>query len=168
MASQQQNEWVQRILGVAMTQAGGDDDEDVDLSPTALGLDASDLWKAATQAFRTATETVDGQIGALQAALRQEMDPELDKISEFGLNALTRNTRVPLMAALTEAGDGSGERLKSAAPKLEKAIAAFRSVIATDPKIAAADNNPFDVEVTIRSTFAGVLEQLERVVKLAA
>ncbi len=167
MANQQQDEWVQRVLGVGVAPGEADDDE-VDLSPAALGLDASDLWKAATQAFQKATETVDGQITALQAALRQEMDPELDKISELGLNALTRNTRVPLMSALMEAGDGSGDRLKSAAPKLEKAIAAFRSVLGTDPKIAAADNNPFDVEVAIRTTYASVLDQLEHAVKLAA
>ncbi len=152
-------EWLQRVLGVSVMQDAPAEEED--MGPEALGLDVSDMWQAATDAFRSATATVDSQITGLQSALRQETDPELDQIAELGLNALTRNTRVPLMAALMEAGDGSGERLKAAAPKLRKAIDSFRSVLSSDPKIAACDDNPFEVEVTIVETYSEALDQLD-------
>jgi len=57
MADTVKNGWVVRVLGVALAEGG------VDL-------------KQAAEAWRAASEAVDGQIAALQAALRQDGDED--------------------------------------------------------------------------------------------
>ena len=125
-ASDEQNAWTRRVLGVSLPQAGGAGAE-YDLDD--LGLDMADLWKAARTAFDRANADVDRQIAALQVELRQSNDEELEEIADSGLNALTGNTRVPLVAALIEAGPGDPAQVRAAAPKLTRAIAAFRAHI---------------------------------------
>ena len=167
MATIEQNDWVARVLGVgANTSPGVPEGESLDLA--ALGLDTSDLWQGAVQTFQNAVEAVDGQISELQATLRDSDDPELHEIAEFGLNGVTGNTRVPLMAAMREAGDGGAAQLTAAKPKLTRAIDAFRKQLASEPRIAACDTNPFDVPVAIQSTYEDALDQLENVLKRAA
>jgi len=159
MATEVQNDWVSRVLGVS--SSGGDAD---DPEPTleTLGLEPVDLWDAAVADFRTATEVVDGQITALQKALREEFDPELDEVADMGLNAMTQNTRVPMQVALMEAGTGSLAKLKSAAPKLSKAIAAFRGVLTSDPRIILCDKDDYDCGVAISATYGPALDKLEK------
>ena len=170
-ATDQQNAWILRVLGVMAgeqrlaTPANG---AAASASLAELGLGVVDIWVSARDAFREATEAVNVQVSELQGALRDTYDPALQDIAELGLNALTRNTRVPLLTAIMEVGNGSPEQLKKSAPKLTNAIAAFRAVLTADPRIAACDNNPFAVQVAIVDTYAGALGQLEYAVSLAA
>jgi hypothetical protein len=154
--------WAERFLGLDL---GGEDDADMSLA--ALGLEPIDIWQAACQAFETATYSVDAQITDLQGALRDSDDLELQDIAEFGLSGFTGDTRVPLLAALHEAGRTDMGRVKAASSKIMQAIAAFRSQIMSEPRIAACDNNPFGVNVSIRDTYDGALEQLETAAKAA-
>jgi len=158
-------DWVARVLDIKV-DAG--DAEVAPLDLKSLGLEVGDVWQAAHAAYDQATETVNRQLTALQAALRESDDPELHDIADYladvanaGLNAFTGGTRVPLMAAMLEAGNGDPAALKAAAPKLRKAVDAFRKRIETEPHIAACDNNPFGVDVSIVATYAGALDQVE-------
>lgn len=175
MADEDQAAWVQRVLGIRLDALPtADEIDDPELDPEAekaalkeLGLDVGDVWVGAVEAFRAASEQVDAQIRQLQAALRETDDPDLHDIADSGLNALTGNTRVPLMAAIMEAGAGDPQQLKAAAPKVLKAVGAFRTQLAS-PQVAACDNNPFDVDVALGETFSGALDQLASAARLAA
>lgn len=179
MANKDQAAWVERVLGLRlnappMTGAIAASPEAPDVDPTAekaelrsLGLDLADVWQGAVEAFRTATDAVNEQIKQLQAALRETDDPDLHDIADSGLNALTANTRVPLMTAIQEAGAATPPQLKAAAPKVLKAVAAFRAQLAS-PEIMACDANPFGVEVAVGQTFSGALDQLAYAARLAA
>jgi hypothetical protein len=175
VANEEQAAWVERVLGIRLDALPTLDElDDPEVDPTAekaelqeLGLEVADLWQGAVQSFRAASDEVNKQIQQLQAALRETDDPDLHDIAEFGLNALTGNTRVPLMAAITEAGTGSPEQLRAAAPKLLKAVGAFRARLAS-PEVRACDSNPFGVDMAIEQTFTGALDQLAYAARLAA
>lgn len=170
-ANDDQIQWVFRILGIEIGAQGETEAEETEEEFGAdldeLGLDVSDIWHAARNAFEAAAASVDAQISALQRELRNSEDYELEEIAEFGLNSLTNNTRVPLQAALIEAGDGSKAKLRSAGPKIEKAAQAFLSQISGDPRVAACDDNPFGVDIAIVDTYQGAVEQLLDAVKAA-
>ncbi|MDE2005714.1 MAG: hypothetical protein KGI51_04035 [Rhodospirillales bacterium] len=172
-----QDEWVSRVLQISLKGRGGtaeqssveSEGEDAfgsDLED--LGLDAGDIWKAARDAFQQAADSVDTQLSLLQKELRSSDETDLQEIAEFGLNGLTRNTRVPLMTALREAGDGSAALLKKAAPKIETAATAFIKQLSGDPRIVACDDNPFGVPVTILATYQDAVTQLLNAVRLAS
>lgn len=175
MAREDQAAWVQRVLGMRMDALPTIDEiDDPDVDPEAekaelkeLGLEIADVWQGAVAAFRAASAEVDEQIRQLQAALRETDDPDLHDIADSGLNALTGNTRVPLMAAIQDAGNGSSEQLKAGARTVLKAVGAFRTQLAS-PEIKACDRNPFGVEVALDATFSGALDQLAYAARLAA
>lgn len=166
-ASLEKNAWVTRVLGVQVASESETAEEEFGADLDELGLDVSDIWKAARSAFDAATESVDAQIKLLQQELSSSDDYELEEIAEFGLNGLTGNTRVPLLAALQEAGDGSKELLQSAGPKIEKAAQAFIGQLSSDPRVAACDENPFGVDLAIAATYQGAIEQLLDAVRAA-
>lgn len=160
----EQNQWIGRVLGIELGGDQGSESAPLDLDE--LGLSVMEVWGAARDSFRAATEEVDGQIRELQAALRESDDMDLQEIAEFGLNALTGNTRVPLLAALQEASGGVTQ-LKESAAKVKKAIADFRNQLNSEPRVAACDDNPFGVTVAIVDTYEGALDALEHAVSLA-
>lgn len=143
MSDANKDDWVFRVLGIR-AEAGGAGS--VDLG-TALA------------AFETATETVGKQISALQQALRASGDEELEEVAEFGLNGITGNFRVRLMAAMQGARSGDARALA----QLPRLAAAFRAYLDTDERVAVCDDNPFGVPVGIRAALAPVLAQLEKV-----
>jgi hypothetical protein len=137
-------EWVQRVLGVTVLRA-------------AAGGAAAD-WVRLASLWQEASDAVDQQIAVLQATLRESDDPELQEIAEFGLNGVTGNFRVPLMAALR--GAQAGEvRARAQLPRI---AAAFREHIDSDERIAACDDNPFGVRVSIGATLGPALDALAR------
>lgn len=174
MANEDQAVWLERVLGIRLDALPTIDEiDDPDDDPETekqeleeLGLDVADLWDGAVELFRAASDEVDNQIKQLQAALRETDDPDLHDIADSGLNALTGNTRVPLMAALLEAGKGNAEQLKAAAPKVLKAVSAFRQQLSS-PQIQACDHNPFGVEMAVGATFSSALDQLASAARLA-
>lgn len=147
MADTVKNGWVARVLGVTLPEDG------------AAGGGGVDLTQAA-QAWRAASETVDGQIAALQAALLQDGDGELAEIAEFGLNAITGGYKVRFMAALMEAEGGSSK----ARATLAQIIPDFRQHLDSDERVEACDENPFGVAMSVRATLIPALDQLARVV----
>jgi len=148
--SDSRNAWVKRVLGVNAGQT-------FSLPPP--GDTAA--FMAARNAWREASETVDGQIAALARALRASGDEELEEIGEFGMNALTAGYKVPLMAALMELGSGSPEVIAKTGPKALAVVRAFRKHIDSDPRIAVCDDNPLGLPVSIRATLGPALAQLE-------
>jgi uncharacterized protein involved in exopolysaccharide biosynthesis len=162
--STSQNDWVFRVLSV---QAPLPDDEEFESDMKENGLDVADIWQAASHAFRVATDQVDGQISALQAELRQSEDDELVEIAEFGLNGITGNTRVPLLASLMDAKTGSRQDLITAGPKIEGAAQAFLNQLASEPRVAACDENPYGVPMSIYATYSDAVQQLLTALRIA-
>ena len=148
--------WVARVLGVAMPQAGA----------AQRGAAANGGFAAARAAWSSAVEQVDGQITALQAALRQSGDNDLRAIAEYGLNGVTGNHKVRLMAALQDIGTGPAS--PRAAATAIAVITPFRAHLASDERVAVCDENPFGVAVAIRATLDPPLAALQRVLTQTA
>lgn len=144
MPDEKQNTWITRVLGVTFADVGGSG------APPSIA--------EAAAAWRAAVEVVDAQITALQSALRGTDDEELHEIAEFGLNAVTGNHRVRLVAALMGAERGS-ERDRA---KLAGLIAPFRTHLENDERVDACDENPFGVTVSLRATLISALDGLAR------
>jgi hypothetical protein len=148
MADKTQNAWVTRVLAVHIGVASEGDGSGIKSGGGSL--------KDAIARFRAASEDVDAQIASLQQALRASDDEELRDIGEYGLNAVTGNFRVPLMAALMGAEQGDPQ----ARAKLADAATSLRNHLENDEKVEACDENPFGVAVSIRATLVPVLNQL--------
>jgi hypothetical protein len=99
----------------------------------------------------------------LQDVLRASPDAQLHEIAEFGLNAMTGNHRVKLQAALM--GFRGGQVDPAAAGKTSGLVESFLSHIASDPRIAACDANPFGVRMNVRQTMTPALEALKAALK---
>lgn len=139
MTTAEQNEWITRVLGAAIPPGGG-------------------ALATAIASWRAASDAVDDQISQLQQALRRSDDEELVEIAEYGLNAVTGNYRVPLMATIRSVESGDTKE----AAKLSRIAAAFRKHLESDAKVAACDDNPVGVSVSIRATLVPALDALER------
>jgi hypothetical protein len=134
------DEWVKRVLGVEVRRGGG-----------------TEAIQRAMARWQAASDAVDDQIAQLQAALRRSGDEELAEIAEYGLNGVTGNHKVPLLAALIGAvGGNAGDRAK-----LPSIVSAFRAHLETGDQVEACDENPFGVTVTIRSSLVEALGQVE-------
>lgn len=137
MSAESQADWVRRVLGVQVGPPG-------------------DHRTSLLAVWREAKEQVDSGIGALQGRMRQHPLPALGRIADRGLNGITDTRSVGMIAALMEA-----DRNPAASGNARKAVAAFRSFIATDTA-AAIDENPFGVEVALRRTLGAALDTIER------
>lgn len=124
--------------------------------------DFREQWSAAVEEWETAVATVSEQMAALGTVLAKSDDEDLQTIAEFGLPAVTQNHMVPLRAALLELNATGPNRLKSAGRRVKNLLGAFRSHVESSPMVAACDENPFDVKVTIRQTLAPGFDALER------
>jgi hypothetical protein len=142
--------------------------EDANVAPTASGGRPVDtaafyaLWQAAREAWNTASETVDGQIAALQAALLKSKDPELQLIGELGLNAVTGNFKVPLLAAMQSLSNAPPEARAPVVASTRQAINGFRQYLGSSQEVAVVDDNPLDVPVRIVATLVPALDTLEK------
>ena len=126
------------------------------------------LWAAAKQAWIDATDTVDAQISKLQSKLLAEDDKTLKGIAEFGLNAVTKNLKVPLLTAIRNVDGASNpeSRAKEVAAA-KKTVDQFQKHIETDEAVLVIDQNPFQVPVTIRQSMGGALTQLAQALSAA-
>ncbi|MBQ0943185.1 hypothetical protein KAK07_07535 [Ideonella sp. 4Y16] len=123
-----------------------------------LGNEFPAKWRRISSELREASESVDEQISRLQRVLREQDDSELKEIAEFGLNAVTGNFKVPLLAAMLELGDGHNATAEDAAGARELARA-YANHLRGDIRVAACDQNPFGIEVSIRDTLAAALDR---------
>jgi hypothetical protein len=149
--SEAQSAWVRRVLGVG---AGA----------SAEGFAAA--WRAAVAEWRDASDTVDGQISALQRALRAIDDDELDEIAEYGLNGVTGGFKVPLMAVLQELNPNAPD--SGVMSKARKVVAGFQKHLASDERVLGVDENPFGVKVSVRATLGPALGALDSALRQAA
>lgn len=132
--------------------------------------DAAGGWTGAHQAWLDANDRLDAQLNALrQAILGETGHPEyadaLQDIARVGLNALTGNHRVRLMAAFQVIGPGDGASLARHGDKALAAIAAFRAYLDASEKVDACEGNPWDVDVAIRDTLYPALDRLGKVLQ---
>jgi hypothetical protein len=117
-------------------------------------------WRTARADWQDALETVDGQIAALVAAMRASDDDVMEAVADRGMNALTANHKVKLMAALMDIGSGDSASIRKSGPKALAIARQFSSHIETDERIAACEDNPFGVPLTIRATLGPALVTL--------
>src|SRR5262249_51225420 len=138
---------------------------------TELYLDLVDQCRAAAAAgsvdlaafqkrWREAIEEVDRQIDALAKVLRASGDEELVEIADRGLSALTGDHRVPFEVALREGRAAEGEARQTALEKLSDAAQNFHDHLMTEEIVAVTDDNPFGVQVSLRSTLGPPLAEL--------
>jgi hypothetical protein len=125
------------------------------------------LWKAAATSWQSASDTVDGQMTQLQAALRGSDDPELQEIAETGVNAVTGDLKVPLMAVILDVTRATGPGLKASAEKARGIVTAFQSYLEGEGTVAACDQNPFGLTVTIRKSLGAALAQMDKILAAA-
>lgn len=119
-------------------------------------------WAEAKAAWRAAVDTVNGQIAALQSALKKIDDVELHEIAEFGLAGVTGNFKVPMMAAIVEIDQArGGASLKKAAAKAGGIAKAFNAYLASEETVAVTDANEFGVPVTLRASLGKALSGIE-------
>ena len=118
-------------------------------------LSARSLWQDASDA-------IDKQLSQLQRHLQGSGDEELEEIAQFGFNALTGNFKAPLTAALMDVESASDSALPGASKKAHQIVVDFRKYIDDSEHIAACDDNPFEIKVSIQSTLGGALQKIER------
>ena len=142
--------WVLRVLGLSVATTGASAG-----SPAA----AAD-WRSVRAGWQDAIETVDGQITTLTAAMRASDDDAMEIIADRGMNALTGDHKVKLMAALMDLGSGDRAAMQKSGPKALAIARQFSAHIETDERIAACEDNPFGVPLTIRATIGPALATL--------
>ena len=118
--------------------------------------------------FDAAQATVNEQIAELQRELRDSADPDLQRIGQFGLNALTGNTRVKLQAAIMELRGGLPTVDPAMARNVARLAEQMAAFLSEDTKVRACDNNPFEVSMSINATLGGAARQLHEVLRQAA
>ena len=148
-----QDAWVGRVLGVRIPEAG---------DPTA--------WRAAITRWRDANDAVNAQIEELRGAILDRLrspDPNLTayvgalrRIAETGLNAVTEDRRVKLMAAIMDLGDGAPDAMARSGARTLATIVSFQDFMVGSRKISACDGNPFGVPVAIRATLEPALKDM--------
>jgi hypothetical protein len=148
----QQRKFIERFIFGALPVETGTDDGDIE----------SRLIKANT-AWLSANADVDSQIAQLQTALRSTNDVELHEIAEFGMNGLTGNNKVRLMAALRDILEAAPDKRGKHAKAALKVSNAFRAHLQSSGTVEACENNPFGVQVAIRRILLPVLDQLDAV-----
>ena len=148
--------WVRRALGVDL--------------PAAAAARPAPGWQGARQAWIEANDAVNDQLNGLRRALldrARDGDGELDglaealtEIAERGLNAVTEDHRVKLMAAVMDIGNGEAASVQKSSTKALGMIGAFQTFLAGSAKIEVCDANPFGAPVSIRATLTPALQAL--------
>jgi len=148
-ASQTQSDWVTRVLGVSP----GSQQQDLPHDQR--------RWAAVKAIWFGASNAVDAQIAALQAALRDSGDPEYQEIAELGLNGVTGTFKVPLLAAMQDIDRAGGQPDAGLIGKLRQVIAGFLDHLTSDPRVDAVDDNDLGVPVHVADTLIPALEELD-------
>lgn len=143
-------------------------------APPPITVLAADLTKAraalvaARDAVTEALSRSDAQIRSLQALLAVHPDPDLKSIAgspEFGLNALTGNYRVKVMAALRDLDAARPDALPPVLNKARTLVAGFQDHVRRSGQLEACDENPLGVKVGVRQQLLPALSQLSRAIE---
>lgn len=156
--TQTQSDFVRKYLGAGGRSAS----EDAGPSEAFVAR-----WRTARDNWQRAVETVDGQIAQLQGVLKSYDDPELREIGEYGLNAMTGNHKVLMMATIQDITLAGGAPDKSVIGAAGKRIAAFDKHLAGDARVKAVDANPFGVKMSVADTLRASLANLDTELKSA-
>lgn len=159
--------WVQRVLGVTRSATGR----------KAGANGAAPGWQTARQAWQDANDAINDQINGLRTALLNRarngddgMDGLADALSEIatkGLNAVTDDHRVKLMASVMELGGGEPAAIQKFGAKALGLITAFQTFLDSSEKIEVCDANPFDAPVSVRATLSPPLQQMAAALRAA-
>jgi len=146
--------WIESVLGYRFAD-----------SP---GRPAPPSIRQALADFDAAQAEVDRQIGQLQVKLQNSQDAELRRIGEFGMNALTGNTRVKLQAALLELRASLPQGHPKLAGNAARLAGQMADYLVHDIKVRACDRNPFKMQVSIAATLGRAAGRLCAALQQAA
>jgi hypothetical protein len=122
-------------------------------------------WDKAGKAWQGAIETVDARIAQLQARLRSSPDAALQGIAERGMNDLTGNFKVKVMAAVRGLAGADQRGLAKAASAVVDLVEDFQDFLQHDLRVELCDSNPFGVPTEIRATLVPALAGLADALK---
>ncbi len=146
MASDDENDWVLRVLGVNVHA------RDEAVAPSS---GVRSIWMQAR-------EVVDGRLEALTRELRGYEDEQLTLIADRGLSGLTEGREtVVLTAALMDFDRSAADERRTRADRLRKTIETYRSTIQGSLAVQLVDRNPFGMDVSIMATFDSALQHIE-------
>lgn len=155
------DEWVLAVLGI-----------DLSATPSDAAAFAKEpfrsRWTTLRDDWSEASYAADQQIGVLQIALRKSGNEDLAQIANFGMNALTGNFKVQLMAAMKDLDSANDDKVPKAAAKALPVIRGFRKHLSSDPRVKACDANPFGVSMSLAATLDGALGPMERLLSQTA
>ncbi len=118
---------------------------------------ASAMWKQASEA-------VVGQLGKLDAKLRQLNEPDLKKIADKGIQGVTQKLRSELASSLALFDQASQEDRAQMGKQVQKQIAVVAQFITSDRRVKMLDTNPFAVPVTIQKTVGDALVKIKKAI----
>ncbi len=147
MATLEQVSWVQRVLGVQMS----DGDADTLGGSSQAAAKASAVWQEAK-------EQVDGQLRAFADQLRKTGIPTLLQVAD-DVGTFLQPLRVGLVKALLDYDTAPGEVNKRTAAL--KRVTEALDWIGDDARIREVDANPFGVHVTAAATLGAALRRLQ-------
>lgn len=112
--------------------------------------------------WQNAKESLDGKLEQLARELRALDDEDANQVAEYGLFGLTSGREtVGLIKALVEYDGADGGRRAQAGAALRQATAAYRKSLEANPIAEMLDANPFGVDLGLRATLGGALQQIE-------
>ena len=162
VAANQALDQVEQLLRELGTEGSGSPPS----SSSELSPDFANQWTEAKSKYDDANEQVNRQLEQLRSALQSSGDPDLEKIADMGLNAVTADFRVPMQAALLNVDRASGEGMRKAIADAREAVTEFYDHIENDERVEVCDDNPFEdegVKVSIRGTLGVALADLNKV-----
>jgi len=134
-------------------------------------------WKQARQAWQDANDAVNDQINGLRSKLLERagagddgvegLAEALKEIADAGLNGITEDHRVKLIASVMSIGDGAPAAMQKNGPKALNQIATFLTFLDGSEMIAVCDDNPFGAPVSIKATLSPPLQQMQAALKAA-
>jgi hypothetical protein len=149
-ATEQQNEWVSRVLGL-------DAAPHVPSSPLGKALDG----RATLRIWQDAKDEADAQLVRLYGALRITEIATLSEIADE-IEDVLGGMRVSLPQALMEYDRAGPANRATLRDKVLVTIGDYENILAADHRVLAADDNPFGVTVTLTKTLGGALRQLRQ------
>lgn len=135
-------------------------DDAPEIDPRALGTQGLRHWEVAR-------EEVGRQIEALRSALLARSNPGLKRVAEFGFNGITGRLQVGLSTALMDLEAAAPADRARALARARTTIDELAEFIEKDPTIALLDDNPFEVNVSIRATLGKTLKGLQNAAQAA-
>lgn len=148
-----QRTFLQTHLGVVSANPGS-------AAPASPDLHFEKNWTAARANWLSAEEAVGKQINAMQSAFRKSGSDVLLDIANYGLPALTGNTRSKAMAAIFEVDGVKSAPNEKTLKRADKKLSDLKKQLTSNPRVQACDENPFGVKVSIGATLGGALDDM--------